>query len=375
MQIVLLVAGLVSWFVGQARCPTGVLLILLTLLNAFMGLNQEGKAAAAVAALQGMMISRPASGAAASCVEVPAEELVPGDIVAVEAGDRVPADGRIISAATLEIDESALTGESLPVSKDTGAVAAVDTPLGDRTDMAYMNTNVTRGSGELLVTGTGMSTEVGQDLRACSRRAEDGQPAHAPAHALTNQLLVIAGSRSPRRSHRPSRGQAFDTLFITAVAFAVSAIPTGLPAVVTTILSTGTQQLAKAHAIMKRLRSVETLGSTSAINSDKTGTLTLNQMTAVSLAIPGRRYDDHRHRLRHRGPDQPRRAARRTCPGPVPAAHGPRRRRRGEGRRAHRRPDRGRPGGARRQGRRRARRRPARRTRASPRSRSTPPTR
>jgi Ca2+-transporting ATPase len=291
MQIVLLVAGLVSWFV-VGEVSTGVLLILLTLFNAWMGLNQEGKAAAAVSALQGMMILKTRVRRGGQLVVVPAEELVPGDIVAVEAGDRVPADGRIISAATLEIDESALTGESVPVPKSTDAAPAVDTPLGDRIGMAYMNTNVTRGSGEILVTSTGMTTEVGKISGLLNASAETDSPLTKQLKVLTNQLLVIAGiALAASMAIGLSRGESFDTLFVTAIAFAVSAIPTGLPAVVTTILSMGTQELAKAHAIMKRLRSVETLGSTSAINSDKTGTLTLNQMTAVSLAIPGRRYE------------------------------------------------------------------------------------
>jgi Ca2+-transporting ATPase len=172
------------------------------------------------------------------------------------------------------------------------AAPAVDTPLGDRTGMAYMNTNVTRGSGEILITSTGMSTEVGKISGLLNASAETDSPLTIQLKKLTNQLLVIAGiALAASIAIGLSRGESFDTLFVTAIAFAVSAIPTGLPAVVTTILSMGTQELAKAHAIMKRLRSVETLGATSAINSDKTGTLTLNQMTAVSLAIPGRRYE------------------------------------------------------------------------------------
>ncbi len=160
MQIVLLVAGILSiWPVGQVS--TGVLLILLTLLNAYLGLNQEGKAAAAVAALQKMMVVKARVRRDGELAELPAEELVPGDVVAFEAGDLVTADGRIIAAATLEIDEAALTGESLPVAQGRSTRSRPDAPLGDRHDMAYMNTNVTRGSGEFVVTATGMDTEVG----------------------------------------------------------------------------------------------------------------------------------------------------------------------------------------------------------------------
>ncbi len=290
MQIVLLVAGILSIFPVK-QVPTGVMLILLTVLNAYLGLSQEGKAAAAVAALQKMMVVRARVRRDGELREIPSQELVPGDVVSFEAGDLVTADGRIISAATLEIDEAALTGESLPSSKDVDAVAE-DAPLGDRHGMAYMNTNVTRGSGQMVVVATGMTTEVGH-ISGMLQVAEDEEtPLTRQINTLTNQLLVIAGLAllASISIGYFIRGDSFDTLFVTAIAFAVSAIPSGLPAVITTILSYGTQQLAKAHAIVKQLRSVETLGSTSAINSDKTGTLTLNQMTAVEMAIPGRRY-------------------------------------------------------------------------------------
>ncbi len=290
MQIVLLVAGLLSIYPVK-QVPTGVMLILLTVLNAYLGLSQEGKAAAAVAALQKMMVVKARVRRDGELREIPSQELVPGDVVSFEAGDLVTADGRIISAATLEIDEAALTGESLPSSKDVEAVAQ-DAPLGDRHGMAYMNTNVTRGSGQMVVVATGMTTEVGH-ISGMLQVAEDEQtPLTRQINTLTNQLLVIAGLAllASISIGYFLRGESFDTLFVTAIAFAVSAIPSGLPAVITTILSYGTQQLAKAHAIVKQLRSVETLGSTSAINSDKTGTLTLNQMTAVEMAIPGRRY-------------------------------------------------------------------------------------
>ena len=217
-------------------------------------------------------------------------DIVPGDIVMVEAGDLVPADGRIIRAATLEIDQSALTGESAPVPKQVAAVGE-DAALGDRVDMAFMNTQVTRGTGTMVVTTTGMETEVGHISDMLQEQQADVTPLTRQLNALTNQILVIAGiALAASILLGVWRGQDFDTLFLTAVAFSVSAIPTGLPAVVTTLLAAGTSTLATAGAIVKRLRSVETLGSTSAINSDKTGTLTLNQMTAVQMSVVGRRY-------------------------------------------------------------------------------------
>jgi Ca2+-transporting ATPase len=290
MQLVLLIAGVGSLYPLQ-QWGTGLLLIFLTLLNAALGLHQEGKAAAAVDALQKMMIVKARVVRDGTLAEVPADDLVPGDVVRIEAGDVIPADGRLLRAATLEIDESALTGESLPVSKTVEPVAAVDTALGDRSDMAYMNTNVTRGAGELLITATGMGTEVGRISGLLQGEKDADTPLTRQLGKLTDQILVIAGlALLASIVLNLARGNEFTVVFTAAIAFAISAIPTGLPAVVTTILSLGTQLLAKANAIVKQLRSTETLGSTSAINSDKTGTLTLNQMTAIEMAVPGRRY-------------------------------------------------------------------------------------
>jgi Ca2+-transporting ATPase len=289
MQIVLLAAGIVSLFL-PGQFATGVLLILLTVFNAALGVSQEGKAEASVAALQKMMVVQAKVRRNGAIVMTPMQDIVPGDVINIEAGDLVPADGRIIRAATLEIDESALTGESAPVPKSLDAVNA-DAALGDRIDMAFMNTQVTRGAATFIVTSTGMGTEVGHISNMLQGTTADITPLTKQLNTLTNQILVIAGiSLAISIGLGLYRDQAFQVLFLTAVAFSVSAIPTGLPAVVTTILANGTATLAKAGAIVKRLKSVETLGSTSAINSDKTGTLTLNQMTAVQMIISGRRF-------------------------------------------------------------------------------------
>jgi Ca2+-transporting ATPase len=292
MQIVLLVAALISLLVIEGGRSTAILLFGLTLLNAVMSLNQEGKAEASVAALQQMMIVQTRVRRDGQLNQIPAEEVVPGDIVYIEAGDRVPADGRLIKAATLEIDESALTGESAPVPKELDPVAKDDTPLGDRVDMVYMNTSATRGSGELVVTATGMNTEVGHISGMLQTTADEKTPLTKQLDVLTNQIIIIAGLALVASIALGYfvYNQPFSVLFISAVAFAVAAVPTGLPAVVTTLLSIGTKTLAAGGAIVKRLRSVETLGSTSAINSDKTGTLTLNQMTAVEMTVAGRRF-------------------------------------------------------------------------------------
>ena len=290
MQLVLVGAAVVSVAALQ-EFSTGVVIFGLTVLNAILGLNQEGKAAASVAALQKMLVIKAHARRGGAVVDIPSEELVPGDVVHFEAGDKVPADGRLLVAATLEIEESALTGESTPVLKSVDAVPGDDVPLGDRLDMAYMNSTVTRGRGEMVVTGTGMSTEVGHISGMLSQVQQEKTPLTRQLDQLTVLITIMAAVALVLVIvFGLIRGQSFDDLFLIGISLAIAAIPTGLPAVVTTMLSLGTQALAAKGAIVKRLRSVETLGSTSAICSDKTGTLTLNQMTARQLVVAGRRY-------------------------------------------------------------------------------------
>ena len=290
MQLVLLGAAVVS-IVAVQEVSTGLVLIALTVFNALMGLHQEGKAAESVAALKQMLIMTASVKRDGEIVEVPAEELVPGDVVGFEAGDKVAADGRIIVAATLEIEEAGLTGESAPVAKSIGAVEGTDVPLGDRVDMAYMNSQVTRGRGEMIVTATGMATEVGHISGMLSGVEQEKTPLTKQLDQLTVIItLMAAAALVAIVLIGLARGESFDDLFLIGISLAIAAIPTGLPAVVTMLLSFGTQALAAKGAIVKKLRSVETLGSTSAICSDKTGTLTLNQMTARQLVLAGRRY-------------------------------------------------------------------------------------
>jgi P-type Ca2+ transporter type 2C len=287
MQIILLAAAAIN-LVVTGEVGTSVVLAGLTVFNAVIGLRQEAKAEESVKALAQMMktIARVRRGGQA--LEIDAEELVPGDVVLMEAGNRVPADGRICVAATLEIEEAALTGESLPVAKGTDPVPGEEVPLGDRICMAYMNTSVTRGRGEMVVTATGMSTEIGHIANLLATTEADKTPLQKQLDGLSKVIGSIAGvALLLVIAIGLVRGESFDTLFITGVALAVAAIPTGLPAVVTALLSIGTRELARRNAIVKRLPAVETLGSTSVICSDKTGTLTLNKMTARELAIPG----------------------------------------------------------------------------------------
>ena len=290
MQLVLLGAAIVS-IAALQEFSTGIVIIGLTVLNAVLGLNQEGKAAESVAALQKMLLIRAHVRRGGELIDLPAEELVPGDVVSFEAGDKVPADGRLLVAATLEIEESALTGESTPVLKSVDPVAGDDVALGDRIDMAYMNSTVTRGRGEMVVTATGMATEVGQISGMLAQVQQEKTPLTRQLDQLTVLITIMAGAALALVvALGLVHGDDFDELFLIGISLAIAAIPTGLPAVVTTMLSLGTQALAAKGAIVKRLRSVETLGSTSAICSDKTGTLTLNQMTARELVVAGRRY-------------------------------------------------------------------------------------
>ncbi|WP_019145861.1 cation-translocating P-type ATPase [Aeromicrobium massiliense] len=287
MQVILLVAAAVN-LVVTGEVGTSAVLFGLTLFNAVIGLRQESKAEESVKALSKMMKTIARVRRDGEAIEIDAGQLVPGDVVLVEAGNRVPADGRVLVAATLEIEEAALTGESLPVGKSVDAVPGTDVPLGDRTCMVFMNTSVTRGRGEYVVTATGMDTEIGHIADLLASTEADKTPLQKQLDGLSKIIATIAGvALVVVVMLGLARGESFDTLFITGVALAVAAIPTGLPAVVTALLSMGTREIARRNAIVKRLPAVETLGATSAICSDKTGTLTLNKMTAREIVIPG----------------------------------------------------------------------------------------
>jgi Ca2+-transporting ATPase len=295
MQIILVAAAIIN-YIFTKDLNTTVVLILLTIFNAIMGMRQESKAEASLAALEKMMKSIARVRRDGQAIEVDAEELVPGDIVLMEAGNRVPADGRLFVTAALEIEEAALTGESVASSKDTAVIDQADVPLGDRHNMAYMNTSVTRGRAEMIVTTTGMGTEMGHIADLLNKTEADKTPLQKQLDRLTIViagiagiafiLMVIIGLRNAAAAGE-DLNEAFQALFIAGVALAISAIPTGMPAVVTTLYSMGTRVLASQNAIVKRLPSVETLGSVSAICSDKTGTLTLNKMTVREFTVPG----------------------------------------------------------------------------------------
>ena len=289
MQIILLIAAGLSLAIGE--WSTGAVLILLTVFNAVVGLRQEGKAESAMNALKSLtkLTARVRRGGVESAI--PIEEVVIGDIVLITAGDNVAADGRIIQANSLSIDESALTGESTPASKETDTLADAEVGAGDQKNMAFMNTPVTHGSGTMIVTARGADAQVGKIAGMLASSTKEQSPLTKQLNTLTLWIGVAAlATMIVMFVLGLSRDQSADSLFITAIALAIAAIPTALPTVLQVILSGGAKELAGENAIVKDLTSVETLGSTSAINSDKTGTLTMNQMTAVELVDASDRY-------------------------------------------------------------------------------------
>ena len=283
--LILLGAAVVSFVVsGEVKTPADVLAVVL--LNAIIGFVQEQKAEASLEALKKMLSPSTRVRRGGETVSVPTADIVPGDIVLIEAGDRVPADGRLVVAVNTEIDESALTGESHPTSKSTDGVPDPDAPLGDRSCMAYMNTTVTRGRAELLVTGTGMSTEIGRIAGLLRSTKVEPTPLQRQLEGLAHSLAKLAGVIvAAVIAIGLVRGDDIADLLNLAVALAVASIPEGLPAVTAVTLAIGVSTMARKNAIVKRLASVETLGCTSVVCSDKTGTLTLNEMTARRVVI------------------------------------------------------------------------------------------
>ncbi|HEX5402652.1 MAG TPA: HAD-IC family P-type ATPase [Pseudonocardiaceae bacterium] len=289
MQLILITAATVSLLVAQ--WATATMLLLLTVVNAVVGLRQEGKAQSAMNALRSMMKATARVRRDGTESQIPAADLVVGDIVLIAAGDQIPADGRIVTASALQINESALTGEAVPTAKQTQELAGDALGAGDQTNMAFMNTPVTHGVGAMIVTATGAGTELGRISGMLTGTTPEQSPLTRELNRLTLWIAAAAGLTMVVMfllGHH--RGQAWDALFVSAISLAIAAIPEALPTVTQTILSLGGVELAKRNAIVKDLSSVETLGFTSAINSDKTGTLTMNQMTVVEVVDPDDRY-------------------------------------------------------------------------------------
>ena len=288
--LVLFGAAVLAALIGNVRDASVILVVVLV--NALVGFYQEYRAENSLAALRRMLPLRTHVRRNGNQLDIDAETLVTGDVVLLEAGDRVPADGRLAVAVHLDIDESTLTGESQPAGKQATVLAPHDLPLGDRLNMAYMNTMVTRGRAEMLVTATGMQTEMGKLSEQLAMTPELPSPLQVQLDQLGKRLgavaVMLVGLLFLLQLYR---GVSLADAILDSIALAVAALPEGLPVVVTVTLALGMHKMAKHRAVVKRLSSVETLGCTTVICSDKTGTLTLNQMTVRTFFYGGQRFD------------------------------------------------------------------------------------
>lgn len=293
MIIILLIAAVVSFVIAivegnPSEFLEPVLILLIVVLNAIMGVLQESKAEKALEALKNL--SAPHARVIREGKEqiIDAAELVPGDIIRLEAGDFVPADARLIHSVNLKSEESALTGESVPSEKDASAIIEENVPIGDRTNMVFSGCSITYGTAVAVVTATGMNTEMGKIANLLESEEDDQTPLQKKLAALGKYLGMVAlAACAIVFAVGLAGGIPVIEIFMTSVSLAVSAIPEGLPAIVTIVLSIGVQRMVKKNAIIRRLPAVETLGSATVICSDKTGTLTQNRMTLVKAYVDG----------------------------------------------------------------------------------------
>lgn len=285
-----LVSGITAVYSGESFADV-IIIMIVVVINAVLGVVQENKAEKAIAALQEIAAATSKVQRAGHQISIRSEDLVPGDIVILEAGDSVPADGRVLECASLKIEEAALTGESVPVTKTDEVLKSEGTreiPLGDRKNMVYMGSTVVYGRGKAVITGTGMNTEMGKIADALAQAKEENTPLQRKLTQLSKILsvlvLAICGvifAVNIIRSYPDVSGAAMLDTFMIAVSLAVAAIPEGLAAVVTIVLSIGVTNMSKQSAVIRKLTAVETLGCAQIICSDKTGTLTQNKMTVV----------------------------------------------------------------------------------------------
>ena len=291
------VSALTGALAGESEWAETIIILVVVLLNAVLGVLQESKAEAAIEALQTMTAATCKVLRDGKMAVLHSDELVPGDVVLLEAGDAVPADGRIIESASLKIEEAALTGESVPVNKMLDALGAAqkqaDVPLGDRKNMCYMGSTVVYGRGKAVITATGMSTEMGKIAGVLSNTKDEQTPLQRKLDELGRLLskmvlgicvFIFAFNLFMARGELTASGHALEVVlktFMVAVSLAVAAIPEGLATVVTVVLSIGVTKMSRENAVIRRLTAVETLGCTQVICSDKTGTLTQNKMTVV----------------------------------------------------------------------------------------------
>ena len=305
LVLILIVAGIVSFLLGEYVYSGAIMAIVI--LNAILGVVQESKAEEALAALQKMAAPNAAVLRDGHLLSIPARQVVPGDVVLLETGNYVPADVRLIKSPNLRIEEASLTGESVPVEKEANLVLEEDLPLGDRHNTAYMSTVVSYGRGRGIVVNTGMSTEIGLIAEMIQSYEEEPTPLQVRLDQLGKWLgigaLIVCGivfvvgvlrdtevgmilqAGGGLLAYLNAFRQTIIEMFMVAVTLAIAAVPEGLPAVVTIVLALGMQEMIKRHALIRKLPAVETLGSATAICSDKTGTLTQDKMMAVQIYV------------------------------------------------------------------------------------------
>jgi P-type Ca2+ transporter type 2C len=286
MNIMLLIVSAASFAIVQIA--TALVVLGLVVFNVVMGTSQELKARASVEALAQLQVPRARVRRAGAVEEIESTGLVPGDVVLLEAGDVVPADGRIITSATLEVQEAALTGESAPVAKDRVTLPDAETAIGDRTNLLFQNTQITRGTATFVVTDTGQATQMGQIAGMVTATKRSRSPLQRELDGMTKVFGLVAWvAVAVIAIFGIARGQEISTLLLLCISTAIASIPTGLPTFVQAMLSSGARRLAESKAVVKSLTDVETLGGTTVINSDKTGTLTMNAMTATTMLAGG----------------------------------------------------------------------------------------
>ncbi len=306
MVIILIIAAVISFvlalFSEEGEFIDSIIILAIVVLNASLGVSQESKAQKSLDALKRLSAPSAKVLREGTLVQIPAADLVPGDIVVMEAGDFVPADCRLIESASLACEESALTGESVPVEKDAAAQVEEDAPLGDRLNMVYSGCVVTYGRGKALVTATGMNTEMGKIATLLDSEEEEATPLLKRLAQLSKYLGMAAlAVCAVIFLTGILQGIPVMQMFMTAVSLAVAAIPEGMTAVVTVVLALGVRRMVERGAIVRRLSAVETLGSASVICTDKTGTLTLNQMTVRKVWAAGEKVQELSEKLSDQG--------------------------------------------------------------------------
>lgn len=289
LVLILIIAVVISGFLGE--WADAIVILIIVILNAVIGVIQENKAENALKALKDMTKPSAKVMRVGKVIQISAEEIVPGDIILLDAGDSVPADARLVEAISLQSNESALTGESEPAEKNPAAISAEQVPVGDRKNMLFMGTTITSGRGRAVVVETGMNTELGRIARMLGDSAPESTPLQQRLARLGTVMGIAAGVIVALVfAVGIWRGVALLEMFMVAISLAVAAVPEGLPAVVTIVLALGVTRMSRRKAIIRKLPAVETLGTATVICTDKTGTLTKNEMTVTGVFAAGRLF-------------------------------------------------------------------------------------